>query len=428
MSILMFIIGEVQNPLMAYLTILDDCFQKVLMCDIKQDDHNFSKTRNSESTSNINTDFIYVYIDNITKFNRINSCNNKKSTMPQPVIKNKESALAPNLPSMQQVPPEIQSPLMLSKQPLQEQQTYVTVLKTENEHLEKDDIMVEANPTPNLHPVNYTVFMLKAPGVSTLTSSEAHHHGSHDARYSMESVRYGSFEHFLMTSAWPHRLAAAGFYHSGPDNQVTCYSCGMTYSNWRRTDDPMDVHKRLSPTCRFIRGLEENHPIEYQEEDRARLERISGVSRNLLSNPSARDTAQQSTSPAETRSDAVLVTSTISTESSTLVTSFGLAHTTGRCLTSGSITDNDLFDCPSTPDGNLIVGHGSSVTGAASANPTLPSESPRNTPRSSRTLQHPRHAQYAELIKRVMTFAGHWPHHNHQTPQQLGEAGFYFSG
>ncbi|XP_076466230.1 uncharacterized protein LOC143297694 [Babylonia areolata] len=48
------------------------------------------------------------------------------------------------------------------------------------------------------------------------------------------------------------RLAEAGFYSRGQRDEVICYSCGGRHSGWRHDDDPMQVHRRLSPHCQHV--------------------------------------------------------------------------------------------------------------------------------------------------------------------------------
>ncbi|XP_041379548.1 E3 ubiquitin-protein ligase XIAP-like [Gigantopelta aegis] len=348
-------------------------------------------------------------------------------------------------------------------------------LKDGPEVLEKDTTRILDNPAYINYSAEYKIGMMSYNHLNNTNSSdlppcESRHSGSIDARssnanssdvrssdanssdarsrddrYNDEMVRYASFDEFPSTSAWPNRLAAAGFYHSGPDDQVTCYSCGMSHRNWRHTDDPMEIHRRVSSGCRFVLGQEENHPVEVQEEARDRLIRISGVSPNLLSNLLSRHT--DNTGPAVEAasltgtSSAVLVMSTTSMESTMLVTSSGAAYSSGSLLLDRPITDNELFGSPSTAGGNLTVGHGTTQTASASAGLTtadtmiissthvqLPPDSSRNSDRPPRTWQQPKYPKYADLDTRILTFAGRWPHPNNQTPRQLGEAGFFFSG
>ncbi|XP_069128958.1 E3 ubiquitin-protein ligase XIAP-like [Argopecten irradians] len=52
----------------------------------------------------------------------------------------------------------------------------------------------------------------------------------------------------------PIFLARAGFYHTGREDEVQCYSCGFTYRNWNIGDDPIAIHRRMSPTCSHVTG------------------------------------------------------------------------------------------------------------------------------------------------------------------------------
>jgi hypothetical protein len=48
------------------------------------------------------------------------------------------------------------------------------------------------------------------------------------------------------------RTADAGFYFLGQSDEVRCYSCGLGHSGWRREDNPLEVHRRLSPRCPHV--------------------------------------------------------------------------------------------------------------------------------------------------------------------------------
>ncbi|XP_070182924.1 uncharacterized protein, partial [Littorina saxatilis] len=49
------------------------------------------------------------------------------------------------------------------------------------------------------------------------------------------------------------KLADAGFYFRGQGDEMTCYSCRVRHSGWTRGDNPIDVHRRLSPSCQHVR-------------------------------------------------------------------------------------------------------------------------------------------------------------------------------
>ena len=66
---------------------------------------------------------------------------------------------------------------------------------------------------------------------------------------------------FLLWPGWaprsvdPDHLAEAGFFYTGEDDQVRCYGCRETFSNWKDGDIPLDVHQRRSPTCPVVIAL-----------------------------------------------------------------------------------------------------------------------------------------------------------------------------
>jgi hypothetical protein len=48
------------------------------------------------------------------------------------------------------------------------------------------------------------------------------------------------------------RLAQSGFYHTGQGSETKCYSCGVTYRDWTSGDNPMRVHRMISPSCSLV--------------------------------------------------------------------------------------------------------------------------------------------------------------------------------
>lgn len=44
-------------------------------------------------------------------------------------------------------------------------------------------------------------------------------------------------------------LAEAGFYYTGEADEVRCYACRQTFASWKPGDVPLDVHRRLCPSC-----------------------------------------------------------------------------------------------------------------------------------------------------------------------------------
>lgn len=49
-----------------------------------------------------------------------------------------------------------------------------------------------------------------------------------------------------------HLFAQAGFFYAGNIDEVICCCSGKRFRDWSYSNDPMEVHKRLFPTCRFF--------------------------------------------------------------------------------------------------------------------------------------------------------------------------------
>lgn len=50
----------------------------------------------------------------------------------------------------------------------------------------------------------------------------------------------------------PGQMARAGFYYTGVKDRVECMYCFEKFDNWCHSDDPLVVHKRVSPYCAFF--------------------------------------------------------------------------------------------------------------------------------------------------------------------------------
>lgn len=52
----------------------------------------------------------------------------------------------------------------------------------------------------------------------------------------------------------PFRLlfSTAGMYYASDRDEVVCYSCGLRKAGWKETDIPIDVHKQIRPSCKFL--------------------------------------------------------------------------------------------------------------------------------------------------------------------------------
>ncbi|XP_053564555.1 baculoviral IAP repeat-containing protein 2 [Bombina bombina] len=71
--------------------------------------------------------------------------------------------------------------------------------------------------------------------------------------YSCELYRISTYSRFPNNVPVSERsLAKAGFYYTGVEDKVKCFSCGLMLDNWKKGDNPSEKHKRLYPSCSFI--------------------------------------------------------------------------------------------------------------------------------------------------------------------------------
>ncbi|XP_071160652.1 baculoviral IAP repeat-containing protein 7-like [Mytilus edulis] len=78
------------------------------------------------------------------------------------------------------------------------------------------------------------------------------HSGSKKEAMQFEWCRLSSFASYPQTCHSVIRLAGAGFYYDGNGDEVTCYFCGLTHKDWKPIDDPKLIHKQKAPKCPFV--------------------------------------------------------------------------------------------------------------------------------------------------------------------------------
>ncbi|NWH93382.1 BIR protein, partial [Aegithalos caudatus] len=73
---------------------------------------------------------------------------------------------------------------------------------------------------------------------------------------SCELYRMSTFSTFPTNAPVSERsLARAGFYYTGVQDKVKCFSCGLTLDNWQPGDNAMEKHKQLYPSCSFVQRM-----------------------------------------------------------------------------------------------------------------------------------------------------------------------------
>ncbi|XP_071143576.1 baculoviral IAP repeat-containing protein 7-like [Mytilus edulis] len=236
---------------------------------------------------------------------------------------------------------------------------------------------------------------------------------SHVDSMSNELLRVSSYSNFPREiSINLIKMAKTGFYYID-GRKTKCFSCGITYDRWKSGDDPVVIHKILSPSCA------------------------------LLAEPRFSSSANQE------EQTTVVPNITVSTVDTTTVTSQGLNQSENassspdpRLQISSSYngTSNNVQERP----GNQIRSptnrdRTSSATGNENSQETLTSNENHNATENSSCqhntefeslgihLEKPKYPNYACLTVRISSYEG-WPSYLDQSPRQMALAGFLFAG
>ncbi|KAM8817682.1 baculoviral IAP repeat-containing protein 1 isoform 2-T2 [Rhynchonycteris naso] len=77
-----------------------------------------------------------------------------------------------------------------------------------------------------------------------------------DSIFANEELRLESFK------TWPDvspvgaaALAKAGFFYTGIEDSVQCFSCGICLGNYMEDDDPLKDHTKYFPNCQFLQNM-----------------------------------------------------------------------------------------------------------------------------------------------------------------------------
>jgi hypothetical protein len=92
-----------------------------------------------------------------------------------------------------------------------------------------------------------------------------------------EADRRETFKTWSVVYIDSNHLAAIGFYFTKCRDVVRCAFCSVEVGHWIQGDDPLESHQRLSPSCRFLRGLYVGNvpmPFSNQPETSLHCERV----------------------------------------------------------------------------------------------------------------------------------------------------------
>ncbi|QWO71646.1 IAP3 [Orgyia pseudotsugata single capsid nuclopolyhedrovirus] len=85
------------------------------------------------------------------------------------------------------------------------------------------------------------------------------------ADMTVEVHRVNTFTRWPVSFLRPRRMAEAGFYYLGRDDEVRCAFCKIEMMRWAESDDPAVEHKRWAPQCLFARNLCNNLAVGQDE-------------------------------------------------------------------------------------------------------------------------------------------------------------------
>lgn len=182
-----------------------------------------------------------------------------------------------------------------------------------------------------------------------------------------EELRLRSFG-----TKWPHTfidarvLAKTGFYFIGPYDQVKCYFCKVEVGRWESGDNEVSEHSRWSPNCPLLKRRETtNVPLEPSAELDQLLPPIS----------------------------------------------YDVCGPCGLDIRPGSYAESSFSSSPASSQ--------------SSQSPTFPTTG-FTVEQETQTLKHPDFPEFAIEAARLRSFDD-WPKTIKQKPQQLSDAGFFYT-
>lgn len=189
---------------------------------------------------------------------------------------------------------------------------------------------------------------------------------------SFESNRLKTFNNWTVPFISKNDLAMLGFYYYGPSDLVKCYFCSVEIGMWEEGDEVLTDHIRWSPSCNLIR-------------------------RNPTTNvPINAELLNQTLPPAP--SPDVFGVRRMNTVSEGAIENIG-------------VDDIHMYQHQLFEQGGLDA---VTSSGAASSS-------------SRPTISRPEHPEFSVEAKRLESYSD-WPKTMRQKPQQLSDAGFYYTG
>ena len=268
--------------------------------------------------------------------------------------------------------------------------------------------------------------------LSTRQSEGASGSRSHDSRSSeslhsmnLELIRLETFKNFPASRTISTiKLAKEGFYYSGHDDQVTCFSCGFEKSGWRVNDDPREIHSQQSPNCPFIQEQSVNVPVGESSNSQG-PENVVQIAQQSASNLNSSENRPQSQGTEEATSDENLPSTSERDH---------IALTPVRNVETTSVQRDPVSEPQNTEETrneenftNQQQVHSSAINYSARKTQEKINAFLRNLDPLGINFDRPKYPAYAVLATRVSSYQG-WPASLTQQPRDLGTAGFFYVG
>ncbi|XP_076082660.1 baculoviral IAP repeat-containing protein 3-like [Mytilus galloprovincialis] len=229
------------------------------------------------------------------------------------------------------------------------------------------------------------------------------------------------------------RLARAGFYSTGNSTETRCFRCGVIYRDWISGDNPMHIHRHLSPTCDLDSNSDGRHNIEEELQNTRRQERREGQSSNsndiLIENVSL-----------PSNENIALLNNVTSRQYHHDVSHINPSarnfdhHDTGRDEpTEISMPRIQSHECNTYTHSNKNFNSKCNINSQnmSTNNDSPVSDCERNCTYNQAGIdiqnQSPRYVNYSPLQIRISSYEG-WPGYLNQTPREMALAGFLFAG
>ncbi|XP_052096728.1 inhibitor of apoptosis protein-like isoform X1 [Mytilus californianus] len=227
------------------------------------------------------------------------------------------------------------------------------------------------------------------------------------------------------------RLAGAGFYSTGNSTETKCFLCEVIYRDWISGDDPMHIHRHISPTCDLVANGNRQDTIGEELQNVRRQERLevhpsnlNGLSTGNVTLHSNENVCSSNVLTNGQQNDDVsdITSSAIHFHHHDIVEDQPTVFSTREAQIHDSNTNSNktpTSNCKNNSQ-NIFIKNNSTVCNHERG-------SSNNHEDIGIHTQIPRYINYAPLHVRISSYEG-WPGYLNQTPGEMALAGFLFAG